>query len=273
MTNQVRFLNETGRSPSPRIFGDWGKLNTDALAGKCIVLFDDFSRTTKHASVSASGGYYTLQESSGTIQGKGSVADISTELGVLQIATLTTDNAENHLQFGDGLFFRIDNGAGNTAPLGFEARFKVSTVTNGQLNLLIGLGGPIIAAGHIDNSGVFVAAGSFIGFQINEDDGDGLDSTYQAISQTQQVVLANTATLVADTYVNVGFRYRPADVDAKKIRFYVNGVETNTPVTTTNIDAATFPEGEALAPMVLTGGTGTNAVISLDWVAAYQYLG
>jgi len=272
MSNKVRFLSETGRSPSPRIFGDIGKLQTDASTGKCIFFFDDFVTTTRHASVSASGGYYTYQDTGATIQGKGTVADLTNELGVLQITSDTTDNDEQHIQFGDGLFFRIDNAAGNTGACGFEARVAINTVADTRIAWMVGLGGPIIAADHIVDAGTFLAAGSFVGFQGFEDDGNQMDTIYQAISQTQQSVLANAVTLVADTYVNIGFRYRPGDIAAKKIRFYVNGVESNTYITETNIDAATFPEGEALAPMILTkNAAGTSNVVSIDWVAAYQY--
>jgi len=272
MTNQIRFLNQTGRSPSARIFGDLGKLRADAAVGKCLFFFDDFGTTTRHAGSSASGGYFTIQENSSTIQGKGTVADLGVELGVLQVNTNTTDASECHIQFGDGLPFRIDNAAGNTAALGFEVRLAVNTVADTRLNMFVGLGGPIVAAAHVGAAGALLATASFIGFNQIEDDGNQMDSMYQAISQTQVQVLANAVTLVADTYINLGFRYRPGDIAAKKIRFYVNGVESNTFVTETNIDAATFPEGEALAPMLLTeNAAGTANIISIDWMGAYQY--
>ena len=270
MANYNRLQSETGRSPSPRIFGDLGKIRHDAEMGRCILISDDFGVTTEHVTATASGGYLTLQESSGLIQGQRSVADIGIQLGALQINTLTTDNAENHIQFGDGLAFRVDNAAGNTGQVGFECRLRANSIGN-TFNIFVGLGGPVIAAGHIGDTGVFVAAGSFLGFRVNEDDGANVDTWYQAISQTLQTVLANATAWVANTYINLGFLYHPGSPDARQIRFYVNGVESNTYVTRTNMDAATFPEAEALHPMILTGGTGTNISFSVDWLHAYQY--
>lgn len=274
MSNYVRYNSTTGRTPSVKIFGDMEHLRHDNIMGKCLFHFDDFAIPTNHASISASGGYYTIQENSGTITGKLTVQDIGIECGVLQINTLTTDNSENHIQLsGYGLPVRLGNTSGNTGDAGFEVRLACNTVTDGRLTFMVGFGGPIIAAGHIADAGTFVATGSFVGFQVNEDDGDGIDTTYQAISQTQQVLLANAATLVADTYINLGFRYRSGDPDARKGRFYVNGVESNTYITTALIDAATFPEDEAMGLWILTKQATTTAnVLSVDWAGWYQYV-
>jgi hypothetical protein len=112
-----------------------------------------------------------------------------------------------------------------------------------------------------------------VGFQRLNDDGDQMDIAYQAASQTLQQVEANALTLVANTWYKVGFVYDPTADDAKKITFYINAADAGSYVTTTNLDAATFPENEAMIPLILTKvGTAAEAKFNVDWVMACQYM-
>jgi hypothetical protein len=274
MSNYVRYRGETGRSPSPKIFGDMAKLQHDSYLGKCIFLWDDFGFNAVHATAQASGGWYTVQDTGVTVEGQSAVSDLALELGVLEVIHDGTDNDEAYIQFGSGNMFRMANSAGNTGRCGFEMRLKTNTIADDGMAFFAGFGSTIVAANYlVDNDGTLVTTESFVGFRRLQDDGDKVDTIYQEASQTLATVLANAATLVANTYINLGFVYNPNFPDATQVRFYVDNVESNTYITRTNMDAATFPEDIGLQPMFLCKiGTATAFTAQLDWVAAYQYL-
>ena len=281
MTNITRAFAESERGPSPIVFrGGLTQLKHQNDVGVCMLVWDDFQTAPVHASAAASGGYYTYQDTGVTIQGAtgppnlGS-ADNKAELGVLEVAGNDADNDEGHTQFGYGGPFRIGNSASNTGKVLFEARIKKASVADNGVGIFIGLGtGPVATNYLVDDTAELIATKGFIGFQGLNDDGNQLDVVYQAASQTKQTVLANAVTLTADEYVKVGFRYDPTMIDAaKKIQFYADGVLLDADVSTTNIDAATFPEDEALVPMMLTKvGTAAESKVQLDWVCAAQFV-
>ena len=80
MSNYVRYRGETGRAPSPKIFGDMAKLQHDSYLGKCIFLWDDFAVNAVHATLQASGGYYTIQDTGVTVEGQSAVSDLVTNV-------------------------------------------------------------------------------------------------------------------------------------------------------------------------------------------------
>lgn len=281
MSNYVRYKGESLNAPSPKIFGDLSKCIHDEIMGKCMVVWDQFASVGEISGGTAGigvGQYSAFVNTGVTITGNENVADIGTgstgALGVLEIANNDADNDQGFIHFGGGAGqFRIDNSAGNTGKLMFEARFQTESIANDGVAIFLGLGtGPLADAMLADDTGEFVATGGFIGFHRLNDDGDKMDIVYQAASQAKQTLVANALTLVANTWYTVGFVYDPNEVDAKKIKFYIDGVEQSTYVTTALIDAATFPEGEALGPMLLTKtGTAAEASVWLDFIACVQY--
>lgn len=270
----------TLRGPSPEIARDIQKLQHDEIQGRCIVVWDDFGSVNKHGDLGTQGGYFTVQDTGVLIEGLNTVHDIANELGVLEISIQDSDNDEGHVQFGSGNPFRIENTAGNTGASAFEIRLKTSTVIDDGIAFFAGFGQGNVAADYlIDNSGAFITTRAFIGFQrVHKDTGSDLgtelDFVYKASGQTQQIVVANVATLVANTYIKLGFIHDPDIGDPEKIRSFVDGTQTNTNITTTNIDAATFPEGEPMLPMFLSksGAASLSDTTYLDWVFAVQYM-
>ena len=271
--SNVRYKGETGRTPSPSIFGDLGKLFDDAHAGRCVYLFDDFIQHRIHANAQASGGYYTYQDTGVLISSLTGPADLDDAIGVFRISGNDADNDEGHIQFTSEVF-NCDNATGNTAKILFETRIKKSTVADNGVAFFAGLiNGPVAADHLIDDTGVL---GDFaaIGFRLLQDNGEELDTVYKAAGQTQAEVQANCATIVANTWVNLGFAYRPAADDNNKITFYVNGAPQTTKVTKTNMDAATFPEGEELHFLAgIKNSSGAANTLDIDWVRIAQYYG
>ena len=260
------------RGPSTVIFDDLQKIRADADRGLCMYVDDDFAVPTNHASVSASGGYYTYQDTGGTITGKG-INDLGKELGVLVFSGDGTQNDEQHLQFGHGNQWRIDNSAGNTGALMAEWRVSVNSVTDNVVAFACGfIEGPV-AADHLDDGTGEIKNGlSFIGFRSLNDDGNQLDIVYQDTSASTVVtVLANAVTLTAGTYVRLGMKYNPNESAAHKITFYKDGTALAY-VNTTQIDTSTFPEAEGMVPAVLNKTLSAVSKLNLDRFTAVQYM-
>lgn len=282
MSNVIRHFADVGRGPSPAIWRNLGKWRADADRGKCSFVFDDMLRVPTFASATEQSAQYTYQDTGVTIQGMTTAPNLGStdalaEIGVLEIAGNDADNDEGHWQAAGSAttLFRISNGSGNTGVLAFEARIRKASIADNGLGLFIGMGSPVVAANYlVDDTAALVATEAFIGFNGLLDDGDKLDTIFQEVSQTQVVVEANAATVVAGDYINLGFRYNPNDPSTtKKIRFYVNGVETATGVSTAQIDAATFPEDTGLVPLLLTKvGTAAEVKAQMDFICYGQYL-
>jgi hypothetical protein len=112
-------------------------------------------------------------------------------------------------------------------------------------------------------------------------EGAAVDGAYKAASQTYQDGATKTklnalATMVANTYVKLGFRYRAAP---KTVEYFVNGVLAGTGsaparLTTSEINAVTFPDDVLLAPIIgikdIAGDAALN--MKLYWSACAQRL-
>lgn len=193
--------------------------------------------------------------------------------GVVEFITDTSDNDECWLQAGGnaGATAVISNTAGAAFPLWYETRVNVSAITDSLHNFFAGLMQEGRAnADTITDAG---AIGDFdcIGFRALEADGDEVNFVYQKETQTLQQKIDALHTLVADTFVKLGFFYNPFAKNNEQIAVFVNGVKQSTFVTKTNIDAATFPEGEEMAPIMgAKNGTTTGITFRCDWWKCYQ---
>jgi len=279
------FTNCWGQSnsgPSPRI---WSKVSAGVVSpdgGKRPVLAGDDFLSIQHA---------------------GTLTDLLSELAYV----VKSDDTSNHTLVGAAdepggvLQLNIDSGAGANEEIGiasgdatqqlgqisdtagsaymtaFEARFKVSNITNGKAGVFIGLMSPGKNAGDmlVDSTGVPNATTcAYIGFNVKADDGDSLDFVYGASGQAIVEKIAGIGTLAVDTYIKVGFLYDPAAPPAKRIKVYVNNVENATYVTKTNIETATFPDAEALCFNAgIKGIAGSTALeMAIDWWAFAQLI-
>lgn len=200
--------------------------------------------------------------------------------GVLQ---LTIDagagaNEEIGIALGDGTqqACQISDTAGSDFLTAFECRVKVSSVTDGQLALSVGLLGPGQNDGDIvaDTTGIPNTSDHGIGFNIKADDGDAIDFWYEAASQTRVDKIEGVAVPTADTFVKLGFLYDPAAPASKRIKVFVDNVEQSTYVTATDIATATFPDAEPLVPTFgMKGIAGSVALeFAIDWWALGQVI-
>jgi len=223
-------------------------------------------------------GPYKILEGAGcTVE---QIADTATEKGLVQLALDgNADNDEAVLQWGRGLGapFKLAD-----KDLVFEARLAVSAITAAKFNWGVGLGEVDMATTDLlFTDGNALADRNFLGFVKLVAEGAAVDAAYKADGQTYQDGATKTklnalATMVADTYVKVGFRYR---AHPKTVEFYVNnalpgGTITPARLTTAEIDAATFPDDVFLAPIIgakdHAGDTALN--VKLDWWGGAQML-
>lgn len=207
-------------------------------------------------------------------------ASTATEKGVLALAVDgNAANDEAVLKWGGTASapFKLAD-----KDLCFEARLAVSAITAAKWSVAIGLG----EANMIVTDGLFVdttgalADKNFLGFNKLLAEAGVFDAAYKADGQTYQNGATKTKldalhTAVAATYVKLGFRYR---AHPKTVEFFVNGSVPGgnispAKLTTSEIDAATFPDDVFLAPYIGIKDIAGDAAlsISIDWWACAQY--
>lgn len=185
--------------------------------------------------------------------------------GVVRLTTGATDNNEANFSLdgsGEAGWVIIDDGDGDVF---FESRIRVSTVTNNQGAIFVGLMEESSVGANLqtDDTGA-LADKDYVGFRTLQADTNGLDAVYRTSGGSGEQVDTNEAqVLVADTWYKVGFRYDDTD---KKLYYYVDGVIVDSAGVA--FDASDFPNGEELLPVfAIKTGEGTTSQLDVDWVA------
>lgn len=208
-------------------------------------------------------------------------ADTATEKGVLALAVDgNAANDEAVIKWGGLLSapFKLANN-----DLAFECRLAVSAITAAKWSWLLGLGAAdmiVTDTMFVDTTGVLVDK-DFLGFAHLSAEGAAIDGAYNTTAGSPyqdgstKTKLDALHTAVATTYVKLGFRYHS---HPKSIEWFVNGNRPGGNVapamlTSSEIDAATFPKSNFLAPFIGIKDIAGNAAlsISVDWWACAQY--
>ena len=259
------------RRQSPSIWADCPQAEMLIDPGVGILFFDDFLSSydlaTNQTTVTKLGPYEAYTGNGTNLLVSGGVTGIG---GTLVIASGDTADINAVFTLGGGAPFMISTTDGDDCDLWFECRFKISSITTAdQAQVFIGLTEEDRAAAN----GIWADAGGdlgftttidLLGFARSDNDGASVSLAYQKASQTPQD--NNQAAIVADTFLKLGFKYKPKGDASKRIRTFKNAVEQTTYVTSTNLAAATFPNGEelTLCLAVQNDSTTTNSV-TLDW--------
>ncbi len=264
---------------SPRL---WGRVTGSMMASdgskRLVLVGDDFNApkaADTYTDVYSEVAYTSYIDTGGTILG---LADENG--GVLALAMDNTDNDEIWMEAGDGTIQlgQISDTAGSSYLTAFECRVKFSSITNGVCSFFAGLAKPGLAAGDtlVDDTGAFKATSQCIGFR-NLLDGDNIQFVYQAVADSA-VTINNSAagTLVADTFIKLGFIFDPDAAASKRITVYVDNTELSTYVTATQVATATFPDAEALTFLFgsknTIGTTPSTTESAIDWWAFAQLI-
>ena len=265
------FINHAAQNTSglsPRL---WSRITGSMMAAdgqkRLVLAGDDFvspKNADTYTDLYSEMGYSSYIDTGGTLTGL-----VDEKGGVLALTTDGTDEDEIWLSSGDGTsqLGQISDTAGDDHLTVFEARYKISSITNSVMSHFVGLASPGLAAADtaVDATGVLKTDKAFLGFRTLLD-GDAISFTYQAANQTPQNAIAVAKVPVADTFVKLGWCYDPKAPASRRITVYVDNVEQSTYVTAAQIAAATFPDAEALA--FLAGYKNTTAAageLALDW--------
>ncbi len=186
--------------------------------------------------------------------------------GVIQIQPDTDADDDLIIQAGNGTMMPFNVVPGTAKDLVFETRFKINDITVSETDFFIGLGG----TGACANTGVLsdttgtLSSNDFLGFG-RWDAGTNLRFAYQRVSGTQAEI-DDVHTLVADTYVKVGYRYYAA---TKTCGVFVNGALFDT-VTATETAATPWPSLFMNLICSVKQQSTTSHVAYIDWWACAQ---
>jgi hypothetical protein len=274
---QLHFTETDGIGPSTRV---WGKINCPHSSGyfrtrgegnPAIGFFDDFLQV---GNTSLYNGYILLQTATGTVV---QIASTATSPGAIRLGSLA-DNDEAVIQPGAGLDmgpFRFQK------DLAFEARVMINAaaIVADDHGFFIGMATGGAAGGAIANklfsTGDVMAQCNHVGFQHLDGESTALDANYAVTSGTvmdgsQDTDLDTVHTLVADTWVKLGFTFRAAR--PRKLEWFVDGVSACS-IGETEIAAAAFPDADAvfMQPTIgIRGADATSAYLDVDWMACAQ---
>jgi hypothetical protein len=263
VTYRKNLSADTTRGPSPNIWANCPVLDILEDPGLGMYFFDDFLNFSKHVSAQNVQQYASYIDTGVTIQ------SLPLIQGVLEVAGNDADNDEGSITTGGntGTLAVISDTAGDDKKLWFEARIKKASIADNACAFFVGLSEEALAAADtlVDDTAE-IASKDMIGFRVKQDNGEELDFVYRKAGQAVQEVIAAGASMVADTYIKVGFVYDPNRPAANRIAIFINGVEQTTYVTATNIAAATFPDAEELALLLATKvGAAAESKFQMDW--------
>ena len=264
----------SGTEPSPAI---WNRVSwSDIHHGKVKHFYEDFTSLAIPLAAASNAAVYVGDKGWYSYEDTGdAVTQLATDSnGVLNVSIAATNNNETWLQAGSAtsVMFVPNTKANSGTSIFFEARVNMSTLVG---NMFVGLMEEgEAAADTLSDSGV-VADLDFIGFHVSESTPTVATFKYNKTSSSVSdgtVVIASAATLVADTFVKLGFVVDMAESDNnKRVKAYVDGVELGTYVTNSAFENTTlFPTGEEMH--VIFGGKNNNAakIVRCDWVRAAQ---
>jgi hypothetical protein len=258
----------------------WRKMPIDAIfAGNCSVgvgFFDDFLMCSD---TSLEDGYFRLLTGTGTYgqiatdwDPTSAATEATTGIGLYQLFG-TADDDESILMRGNALDAPYHLGRKDLA---FECRFRCTTVEAADIGFFIGLAeiGAQATTKCINASDAIDNTYDLIGFQHLAAESTAVDGMYQVGGQTKVDGAVNTnldtlATLVAATFVKVGFRYF---AQTGTLHWFVDGVEdADARLKVSGLTAGTFPDDNFMAPlaMIATPAAADESIV-LDWWACAQ---
>jgi len=267
-----------------------GSFQTTASGNPVVGLFDDFTGFGRTCAAAAGVAYYqsngitykSFEDDDGSIQAAVPTTKPAVDTNGIGVISLTAGNTDN-----DDCVIQAGGNQGSTMcpfnviyatakDLCFECRFKYSSIADGDTDFFIGLGGTGMAAndGWLgDNpSGTIatdMANNDFLGFtRLTSTGTSGLLLIYDRVGGTTGTHATGIHTLVADTYVKVGFRWRQ---QTKTLDVYADG-EYVTRVAAATTDGTPWP---SLYMNFLAGvkyQATTQDVMYIDWWACAQML-
>ena len=265
--------DSSGTEPSPAI---WDRLSIgDILKGKTRFFHEDFNAFGLTTAVSSNVARYNAAHQWYSYES--AAADVVSQLatdanGVVQASIAATSNNEQWLQGGSAtaVMFQPKTKANGGTSIFFECRVNKSVLTG---NAFFGLSEEGSAADNfIADDGASTADKDMIGFLVLEAAPTLVTFIHKKTSGTMVTSSSSFHTLVADTFVKLGFIIDMDEWDnAKRIKTFLNGVEQSTYVTNTLYENTTnFPTGEELMPIWGGKNVGEANIVRCDWIRCAQ---
>lgn len=267
------------RGPSAKIWSDCPVEAIEAGSVDGIHFFDDFVATEFQATQTTeiAWGQYKVFSDSAAIWHSGLTVNSVAVGGGILAGGVDTDDDSAAIAL-ESQSFRMSGLPATDKKLWFEARIAISPITTHGVGFILGLAEtslwtlaaavPLNASDTLDNSA------AFIGFQYLEDDLTTCSSAYSdraAAAATE--VGSNEVTLADLTFTKLGFVYDPND-SVNTIRFYQDGVELATVVSSATLVALTHLDAGLLGPIlaIIADASGTSGLIYMDWWKVAQLL-
>lgn len=183
---------------------------------------------------------------------------------------------------GGGEPFIISDTAADALELVYEVQFRISTITTNDIGIFLGLAGRHAMDSNflLDNVPTAATPGvadiDMLGIFMDHADTTGLDIMYQIAGTDAVTHEAAWKTLAIDTWYIFGMRYKPVE---KRVDFYWGTGDRSTtdvaiddnPIVAADIAAATFPDGQGLAPIIaIKGGHADNKTLDIRSMACAQ---
>jgi hypothetical protein len=209
--------------------------------------------------------YYGFNSSGGT-----HTYVASNEGGI--VCTEATDNEASYIRAANWPV-QVSAGKGD---LWFEARVKVSAITDNQIGFIMGLwdntAASVIVPLSTANPPVLATTGNFVGFWGPEEDAGGVNFVYKADGVTMVTVQSAAHQFVADTYVKLGMKLEINGRNgSNRLTCFVNGVEKAGYVTVPDNTGTTFPADVAMGFLMgLRLGAATSSLATCQWYRLAQ---
>lgn len=266
------------RMPSPKIWADCPVLQFIGDPAMGFHLFDDFKNSavgraledTDKVTVSGDINWWGIMEG----DAEGDIAVQTDDEGWLMLDQDGSDDDTTSIVSGgwDCGHIRLPK-KGERKKFWFETRIKVSTITNTDLSWFVGFleDSVVDEAVPLGAAPTALADKDYLGFFVAEADGDDLTIVYNRLTATAGDAVSDTGeiTLVADTFIRVGFRL---DVDTDMLHVYVDGVDQGADAEI-DISGANFPSDVNVNMFfgIASGALGENGDnLKIDWVRVAQ---
>lgn len=271
---------DTARGPSPTIWGSCPVMDIIKDPNRGVHFFDEFDQfqplnfatgAVQTTDGGLGGKYRAFCSTAGTWAPDNLPHGVTGSFGGHISALCDTSNDAASIGTLSCPF--LLNTAGLAGKLWFEARIahtQVNSATGNQL--FVGLHENNVTAFSatcpLGDGDTACATTAGIGFRRAEAGLTVLDAIHWDHSATETVLDADLGltALAANTWIKLGMMFDPNN-SAAAVRFFVNGIESPTPLTKAALLALTYLDVSGLGPCLamFAGAGGTAAYVYLDW--------
>lgn len=278
--NQGSNAPNTDWGPSPFIWADFPQAeiaNDPSLGIHIYDNFSDYPLIGTQTTQIAHGKYKVFATTGSSVTPASSINSVERIAGGLAFSTDTDNDSASLAQAYPQ--FMISGLSSNSGKLWFEASVAVNTILTNTHGFFCGLAETdqfTLATGVPFNgaSATITAGGSMVGFTKDEDGLGVVKSVYSDRATSFTDVSATAGTIsAAFTAIKLGMVYDP-EKSSDCLSFYVNGVDTGSYLSASQLTALTNLDANALGLMFnhIADSAGTSSISYLRWWRCGQLL-